>query len=138
MSVHFQAGHKSSCIRFCQEKRICSAPWYSSLCLSRCTGFTAASQLNAVLLLAMWALCDTAATTTTGYADDHSAWRSPYFTVLVPDARVATIPPMEASAPGSTEKNSPLDLSSSFSCLRVTPAWTRQSISSAFTCNILR
>jgi hypothetical protein len=34
----------------------------------------------------------------------------PYFTALVPDALVAAIPPIEASAPGSTGKKSPESL----------------------------
>ena len=61
--------------------------------------------------------------------------QAPYLTVLVPEALVAAMPPMEASAPGSTVKNRPVARSSSLSCLRVTPAWTRQSMSSACTCS---
>src|SRR5690606_35721737 len=43
------------------------------------------------------------------------------------------MPPREASAPGSIGKKRPLSRRYSFSCLRVTPAWTRQSRSSALT-----
>jgi hypothetical protein len=45
----------------------------------------------------------------------------------VPDALVAAIPPSEASAPGSTGKNSPCERNSAFSRTRRTPACTRQS-----------
>ena len=54
----------------------------------------------------------------------------PYRTALVPDARVAAMPPREASAPGSMGKNSPLSRRYSLSCLRVTPGWTVTSRSS--------
>ena len=40
------------------------------------------------------------------------------------------MPPMEASAPGSIGKNSPVSRRYSFNCLRVTPACTVQSMSS--------
>ena len=49
---------------------------------------------------------------------------------------MAVMPPMVASAPGSTLKNSPVSRRCSFSCFRVTPASTRQSMSSAFTCSL--
>ena len=68
----------------------------------------------------------------------------PYRTALVPLARVEAIPPREASAPGSTGKNSPVSRRCAFSCLRVTPAWTVHSMSSTLTsstasiCAVLR
>jgi len=43
---------------------------------------------------------------------------------LVPLARVAVMPPMEASAPGSMGKNRPWSFTASFSALRVTPGCT--------------
>jgi hypothetical protein len=43
---------------------------------------------------------------------------------LVPLARVAVIPPMDASAPGSIGKNSPVPRNASFSALRVMPGCT--------------
>ena len=42
-------------------------------------------------------------------------------TAVVPEARVAAMPPIEAFAPGSTGKNSPVARSSSFKASRVTP-----------------
>ena len=56
----------------------------------------------------------------------------PYLTAVVPDARVAAIPPKEAFAPGSTGKNKPSDLNSLFSCSLVTPGCTITSMSSGF------
>ena len=61
----------------------------------------------------------------------------PYLTAIVPEADVAAMPPIEASAPGSIGKNSPLSFSSSFNCFLVTYASTRQSKSSALTSKIL-
>jgi len=55
---------------------------------------------------------------------------------LVPEARVAVMPPMEASAPGSMGKNSPMSRRCSLSCLRVTPGSTTTSRSSAWTATI--
>jgi hypothetical protein len=52
---------------------------------------------------------------------------------LVPEARVAVMPPSDASAPGSIGKNRPVSLISAFSCFRVTPAWTVHSRSSVAT-----
>mmetsp|Transcript_68634 Transcript_68634/g.138018 ORF Transcript_68634/g.138018 Transcript_68634/m.138018 type:complete len:224 (+) Transcript_68634:421-1092(+) len=57
----------------------------------------------------------------------------PYRTAAVPEAPHAAMPPMLASAPGSTMKLSPVCLSSRFRCSRVTPASTRASMSSGFT-----
>ena len=57
-------------------------------------------------------------------------------TAFVPDARVAVIPPRDASAPGSMGKNRPVSRRYSLSCLRRTPGWIRQSRSSAFTSRI--
>ena len=51
----------------------------------------------------------------------------------MPEARVAAMPPMVASAPGSTVKVSPVLRSALFSCSRVTPASTVASMSSALT-----
>ena len=51
----------------------------------------------------------------------------PYFTAIVPEAEVAVIPPIEASAPGSIGKKRPLSFNSSFNCFLVTQAWTLQS-----------
>lgn len=48
--------------------------------------------------------------------------------------RVLAMPPSVASAPGSTGKKSPVSLRCAASCIRVTPACTRQSMSPAFTC----
>src|SRR3546814_6667121 len=51
----------------------------------------------------------------------------PYRTALVPLARVATMPPIEASAPGSIGKNRPVSRRYSLSCLRRTPGCTTTS-----------
>mmetsp|Transcript_32814 Transcript_32814/g.79772 ORF Transcript_32814/g.79772 Transcript_32814/m.79772 type:complete len:212 (-) Transcript_32814:596-1231(-) len=48
----------------------------------------------------------------------------PYRTAVVPDAEVAAIPPMVASAPGSTTKFNPVYRNASFNVFRVTPAPT--------------
>ena len=48
----------------------------------------------------------------------------------MPDAPVAAIPPIVASAPGSTEKKTPSGRSFASSWRRVTPAWTVTSMSS--------
>ena len=50
---------------------------------------------------------------------------------MVPEAPVATIPPIVASAPGSTAKNTPSGRSRSSSARRVTPACTVTSRSSS-------
>jgi hypothetical protein len=50
---------------------------------------------------------------------------------MVPDARVDAIPPMVASAPGSTENMSPLFFNALASSRRVTPASTVASRSSS-------
>ena len=60
----------------------------------------------------------------------------PYRTVVVPEAPVAAIPPRVASAPGSTEKNSPSRESRSLSGMRRTPACTTTSRSSGRTSRI--
>ena len=52
---------------------------------------------------------------------------------MVPEARVAAIPPSEALAPGSTGKNSPVARSSRFSSSRVMPGWMRTSMSAWLT-----
>jgi hypothetical protein len=54
----------------------------------------------------------------------------PYRTAVVPDARVAAMPPMVASAPGSIGNASPLLRSALFTCSRVMPACTVTSRSS--------
>ena len=46
----------------------------------------------------------------------------PNFTVFVPDALVAHIPPIEALAPGSTGKKSPVSRKNEFKSFLVTPA----------------
>ena len=48
---------------------------------------------------------------------------------MVPEARVAAIPPIDASAPGSIGKNRPVSRSCALSCLRVMPGCTTTSIS---------
>ena len=45
----------------------------------------------------------------------------PYKTAVVPDALVAAIPPKVAFAPGSTEKNNPVERNSLFNISLVTP-----------------
>ncbi len=60
----------------------------------------------------------------------------PYLTALVPEARVAAIPPIVASAPGSVGKNSPSRASTFSSSRRDTPGSTVQSRSSALTLRI--
>ena len=52
---------------------------------------------------------------------------------MVPLARVAAMPPIEAFAPGSTGNISPVARSSVLSASRVTPGWTTASMSSART-----
>ena len=47
------------------------------------------------------------------------------------------MPPSEASAPGSIGKNRPWSRRCSFTALRVTPGWTTQSRSSAWTARTL-
>jgi hypothetical protein len=54
----------------------------------------------------------------------------PYRTAVVPEARVAAMPPMVASAPGSSGNIRPVDCRCRSSCLRVTPASTVTSRSS--------
>ena len=49
----------------------------------------------------------------------------PYLTVVVPAAPVEAMPPIVASAPGSTEKNKPSLASRLLSATRVKPASTR-------------
>ena len=49
--------------------------------------------------------------------------------VVVPDARVDTMPPSVAFAPGSTGKNNPVSRRYELSCSRVTPGWMTQSAS---------
>src|SRR6185295_13181049 len=57
----------------------------------------------------------------------------PYRTAVVPEARVAAMPPIVASAPGSTGKVRPVLFNALFSWSRVTPASTVASRSSALT-----
>ena len=57
----------------------------------------------------------------------------PYRTAVVPEARVAAIPPRVASTPGSTEKKRPLSRRYLLSCLWVTPACTVASRSPGLT-----
>ncbi len=57
----------------------------------------------------------------------------PYRTAVVPDARVAVMPPMVASAPGSIGNIKPVFASALFNCTRVTPASTEASRSSGLT-----
>ena len=52
---------------------------------------------------------------------------------MVPLARVAHMPPIDASAPGSIGKNRPVSRISRLSCSRVTPACTVTVRSSALT-----
>ena len=78
---------------------------------------------------------DPSATTTP--SDSTTSFIVPYRTALVPEARVAAMPPREASAPGSMGKKSPLSRRCSLSCLRVTPGSTAQSRSSALTARTL-
>lgn len=58
----------------------------------------------------------------------------PHPSMLQQAHRVLAMPPSVASAPGSTGKKSPVSLRCAASCIRVTPACTRQSMSPAFTC----
>ena len=60
----------------------------------------------------------------------------PYLTDVVPDAPQAAMPPIVASAPGSTGKWRPVWRSAEFTALRVMPAWTRQSKSSGCSATI--
>ena len=55
----------------------------------------------------------------------------------MPEARVAAMPPIEASAPGSIGKKRPVSRRCSLSCLRVMPGSTTQSRSSALTASTL-
>ena len=59
-----------------------------------------------------------------------SCFIAPYFTVVVPEAPVAAMPPNVASAPGSTGKNNPCVARISFSCFLRTPGCNVQSRSS--------
>ena len=61
----------------------------------------------------------------------------PYRTAFVPEARVAAMPPIDASAPGSIGKKRPVCRISSLSAFRVTPACTVASRSSACTASTL-
>ena len=61
----------------------------------------------------------------------------PYRTVVVPAAPVEAIPPIVASAPGSTEKKRPSDAIFLFSAIRLTPACTRTVKSSGLISRIL-
>ena len=60
----------------------------------------------------------------------------PYLTAVVPEARVAAIPPIEALAPGSTGKNNPNSFKLMLSSSLVIPGCTVTSISSGFTFKI--
>jgi hypothetical protein len=76
------------------------------------------------------AVCITRPSDKTTFNDMTVSRIVPYRTAVVPLARVDAIPPIEASAPGSTGKKRPVSLKYSLSCFRVTPACTVQSRSS--------
>jgi hypothetical protein len=56
---------------------------------------------------------------------------------MVPEARVDVMPPIDASAPGSIGKNSPVPRNSALSCLRVMPGCTTTSMSLSCTVSTL-
>ncbi|MGY3109862.1 hypothetical protein ACVWW7_006489 [Bradyrhizobium sp. LM6.9] len=56
---------------------------------------------------------------------------------MVPEARVDVMPPIEASAPGSIGKKSPVPRSSALSCFRVIPGCTTTSMSLSCTVSTL-